>query len=103
MTAAKLKSEDVSGAARAAADTFTDQELFEACIARDERAWAEMMTRYDRPLRAVVYKQLESWLKAMPSDFRDDVMGAFYLKLVDHNMAALRCFDWSKGTASFKW
>jgi hypothetical protein len=30
-------------------------------------------------------------------------MGAFYLKLVDHDMNALRCFDFEKGSALFKW
>jgi hypothetical protein len=82
---------------------WTDREVLDACIRKDNRAWQELMRRYDGPLRGVVYKQLAHCEKRLPSDFRSDIMGAFYLKLIERDMSALRCFDWDKGKALFKW
>ena len=82
---------------------WTDRELLDACLTKDNRAWKELLRRYDDSLRGGVYKQLASIVDHLPSDHRDDIMGAFYLKLVDRDMSALRGFDWEKGSSFFSW
>jgi hypothetical protein len=83
---------------------WTDREVLDACIRKDERAWRELHRRYDKPLRAAAYKRLGgSLVERLPSDFRDDIMGEFWLKVLERDMANLRCFDWSEGTALYKW
>ena len=82
---------------------WTDRELLIGCIQNVNDAWRELMRRYDAPLRGVVYKRLKDSERRLPSDYREDVMGAFYLKLLENEMRALRCFNWEKGTAIFKW
>jgi hypothetical protein len=82
---------------------WTDRAVLDACIGPDNRAWRELVRRYDAPLRAAVYKRLRPFLDHLPSDFRDDVMGAFWLKVIDNNMGALRSFNWSAGTALYNW
>src|SRR5262249_4387795 len=82
---------------------WSDRALLDACIRKDERAWEELQRRYDDSLRGAAYKMLQPWHKSIPSDFRDDILGAFYLKLVENDMAAVRSFDWEKGAALFKW
>jgi hypothetical protein len=84
-------------------ENWTDRELLAACLQNDNRAWQELLRRYDGPLRGVVYKRLYHSVERLPSDYRDDVIGAFYLKLIERNMSALRSFNWEKGTAIFKW
>ena len=98
-----IREHNNAGAAVVAVREWTDRELLAACIQKDNRAWQELIRRYDDSLRGAVYKQLASCIDRLPSDHRDDIMGAFYLKLVDHDMRALRCFDWQKGSALFKW
>lgn len=102
MTTAIREREHDAAAVMAVMD-WADRELLTACLQNDNRAWQELMRRYDGPLRGVVYKRLLHSLERLPSDYRDDVMGAFYLKLVERNMSALRSFNWEKGTAIFKW
>jgi hypothetical protein len=82
---------------------WTDREVLDACIANNQRAWRELLRRYDGPLRGAVYKRLHHLEGRIPSDYRDDVMGAFWLKVVDRNMGALRSFDWNEGKALYKW
>ncbi len=80
-----------------------DHELLDACIANDQAAWRELVRRYDKSLRGVVYATLQPYRKKLASDYRDDVMGAFWLKLVDNDKRAIRCFDWNAGKALFNW
>jgi len=102
-TAIREDNHGVTAMVAVALQDWTDRELLAACIQKDNGAWIELMRRYDSSLRGVVYKQLASCIDRLPSDHRDDIMGAFYLKLVDHDMHALRCFDFEKGKALFKW
>jgi hypothetical protein len=53
-----IRKHDNAGAAVAAARDWTDRELLAACIQKDNRAWQELMRRYDGPLRGAVYKRL---------------------------------------------
>jgi hypothetical protein len=92
-----------AAAAPVAPRDLTDRDLLDACLRKGNDAWKELMRRYDDSLRGVVYKQLAPIAERLPSDHRDDIMGAFYLKLVDRDMSALRCFDWEKGSALFSW
>ena len=86
------------------AKAWTDREVLDACIRGDERAWRELHRRYDKSLRAAAYKRLgQSLVERLPSDFRDDVMGDFWLKVLERDMADLRCFDWEAGKALYKW
>ena len=83
---------------------WTDRDLLAACLQRDSRAWRELHRRYDKPLRGTAYKMLgQSLADRLPSDWRNDVMGDFWLKLLEREMAHLRSFDWEKGTALYKW
>ena len=82
---------------------WTDQQLLDACIAKGERAWRELVRRYDGPLRGAVYDRLKHMEKRLPSDYKDDVMGAFWLKVVDRDMGALRSFDWNEGEGLYYW
>ena len=82
---------------------WDDHELLDACIANDQTAWRELVRRYDKSLRGVIYATLEPYREQLQSDYRDDVMGAFWLKAVDNDKRALRCFDWNAGKALFKW
>lgn len=83
---------------------WTDRELLDACIRKDDRAWRELHRRYDEPLRGAAYKRLgRSLVERLPSDWRNDVMGDFWLKLLERDMANIRCFDWNKGKALYKW
>jgi hypothetical protein len=82
----------------------TDRELLAACLRKDDCAWRELHRRYDGPLRGTAYKVLgQSLADRLPSDWRNDVMGDFWLKLIERDMAHLRSFDWDKGTALYKW
>jgi len=83
---------------------WTDHELLDACIRNDRRAWPELHRRYDGSLRGTAYKKLgQSLVARLPSDWRNDVMGDFWLKVIERDMAHLRSFDWNKGTALYKW
>jgi DNA-directed RNA polymerase specialized sigma24 family protein len=82
---------------------WADRELCESCLRRDERAWREFMRRFDGSLRGVVYKRLRRSEKRLPNDFKDDVMGDFYVRLTSNDLGPLRSFDWSKGSAFFSW
>lgn len=82
---------------------WSDREVLDACIAKDQRAWRELVRRFDDPLRGVAYKSLEHLIECLPSDFKDDVMGAFWLKVVDNDMGALRSFDWNEGEGLYYW
>lgn len=76
--------------------TFTEGELLDAVLRRDNRAWAELMRRFDPMLRTVVRRRLARALPTMlPSDAIDDVMGAFYLDLLERDMNKLRL--WGNG------
>ena len=83
---------------------WTHRDVLDACIRKDERAWRELHRRYDESLRAAAYKRLGmSLVERLPSDWRDDIMGDFWLKVLERDMANLRCFDWEEGTALYKW
>jgi hypothetical protein len=83
---------------------WTDREVLDACIRKDERAWRELHRRYDKPLRAAASKRLgERLVERLPSDFRDDIMGNFWLKVVERDMANLRSFDWEQSSGLFNW
>ena len=84
-------------------EDWTDQEVLDGCLRRDEGAWRELMRRFDRSLRVVIFKIMRKDLKSIPSDFRDDIMGDFYVRILQEDMTRLRCFDWSKGSALFSW
>ena len=74
----------------------TDGELLDAMLRRDNRAWTELMRRFDPLLRIVVRRRLiRSMGTVLASDAVDDVMGAFYLDLVERDMRKLR--TWGDG------
>lgn len=75
---------------------LTDGELLDALVRREDRAWAELVRRYDKMLRAMVKRRISRALcDVLPSDAAEDVMGTFYLKLVEHDMRKLRI--WGDG------
>lgn len=83
--------------------TWSDREVWSACARAHRAAWRELVERYDRPLRGVAYNQLAKHVDQLASDFCDDILGAFWLRLVERDMAALRSFDWNRSSGFFNW
>ena len=80
---------------------LTEGALLDAVLRRDNLAWQEMLRRYDPMLRRVVRRRLARALRTvLPSDAIDDVMGAFYLDLVEADMRKLR--TWGDGPRKSK-
>jgi hypothetical protein len=95
-----------AGSASSKADqdvrTLDDGSLVERVIERDERAWRELVRRFDQPLRDVVAHATTA-THQLESDEIDDVLGEFWLWLVEDNRKRLRTFDRSRGTSVLTW
>ena len=84
--------------------TRTDREVLDACIQKDDAAWRELHRRFDKPMRIEAYKRLGARLvERLPSDYDDDIMGEFWLKLLVREMANLRSFDWEQSNGLYNW
>lgn len=68
-----------------------DAALVALCLERDEHAWREFMRRYEPTLRANVRGTISYALrKALGSDAIDEVMGDFYVRILERDMLKLR-------------
>lgn len=68
-----------------------DSALVALCLERDEHAWCEFLRRYDAPLRARARGKIGYALRnRLDSDALDDVMGAFYVRMVEQDMVKLK-------------
>lgn len=85
---------------RADLRTFADSDVVRITLDGDQAGWREIMRRFDEPLRqAIVDASIDP---ANPSDV-DDLMGDFWLSLVEADMRRLRAFNPSRGAALLSW
>jgi excisionase family DNA binding protein len=86
---------------RSAADprTLDDAQLVAATVARDGAAWCELMHRYAPALRDAAL-DADSTLSETEID---EVLSDLWLSLIENNMARLRTFDVSRGSALLSW
>jgi DNA-directed RNA polymerase specialized sigma24 family protein len=76
-------------------------ELLDLVLARNENAWREFVRRYDGVLRGCARKTMDKAMQSiLDSDAIDDVLGDFYLSLVDNDMRKLR--RWANGSRKAK-
>jgi len=83
----------------AAADAVA---LLRAALARDERAWTELVRRFDGPLRKVVREATDA-IHPLADVEIDDVLGEFWLGLVEDDFRRLRALHPSRGSALRAW
>lgn len=68
-----------------------DAALIGACLERDEDAWREFIRRYEPTLRKNARGAIGYHLRTiLDSDALDDVMGAFYVRMLERDMFKLR-------------
>lgn len=77
------------------ARALDDAALVRGILARDERAWAELLRRHAAPLHETVFEVIGD--EAAVSD----VLGDFWLKLVEEGL--LRTFDPRRGASLLAW
>jgi excisionase family DNA binding protein len=88
---------------RAPSGTSNDEtDLLRLVIANDGAAWREMVQRYDGPLRTVVSDILQT-TRGRPKADVDDVMGAFWLRMVEDDRRWLRAFNPAHGALLLNW
>ena len=78
----------------------TDAALVSSTIAGDQAAWREMMRRHDVALREAIR---DAAITSLDDADIDDVMGDFWLSLVDDGKRRLRSFNPSRGAALLSW
>ena len=78
----------------------TDTELVASTVAGDQAGWREMMRRYDVGLREAIR---DAAIVSLDDADIDDVMGDFWLSLVDDDKRRLRSFNPSRGAALLSW
>lgn len=78
----------------------TDENLVASTVAGDQSAWREMMRRYDRALREAIR---DAAIDSLDDADVDDVMGDFWLSLVENEKRRLRSFNPSRGAALLSW
>ena len=78
-----------------------DAVLIVGLLDRDSSAWREFKRRFDPLLRHQVRKTI-GWAmrEVLPSDAIEDVLGDFYLSILDNEMKRLR--DWADGPRETK-
>jgi excisionase family DNA binding protein len=70
--------------------------------ARDQRAWNAFVRKYDPPLRAVVRHAAEA-VSPLDDAQVGDVLGDFWLRLVENDLRPLRTFNPSRGSSLLTW
>jgi excisionase family DNA binding protein len=74
-----------------------DSELLRAVLASDQRAWSELVRRFEPALRQIVREIIGDDSEA------DDIVGAFWLRMVEDDMRWLRAFTPSCGASLVNW
>lgn len=74
-----------------------ESSLLAAVISNDQRAWSELVRRYQPALRDVVRDIVE-----IESEI-DDVIGAFWLQMVEDDMRWLRAFTPGRNASLLNW
>ncbi len=82
-------------------EALSDTRLIELCVECDEEAWREFRRRYEPALREQCLLIASHALKRLlDSDAVDDMMGDFYLRIVEANMHKLHFWLGSDRQAS---
>jgi hypothetical protein len=76
--------------------------LLRAVLDRDERAWRELVRRYDATLRAMIRETAEPIFALAETDV-EDVLGDFWLYLLEDDLRLLRAFDPSRHDRLLAW
>lgn len=73
-----------------------DEAVLAMCLERDQAAWREFTRRFEPALRKQVFKVVSNSLKTiLDSDAIDDVIGEFYVDILEADMRKLRF--WHEG------
>jgi excisionase family DNA binding protein len=65
--------------------------LLKRALGRNDRAWNDLVRRFDEPLRTVV-RDLTEAIHPLSDEQVDDLLGDFWLRVVDDDMRCLRFF-----------
>ncbi len=84
----------------AAAD---DSALLRAALGRDDLAWREFVKRFDLPLREVIRYAASATAHPLDPDEIDDVMGDFWVLLLEGDRRVLRAFNPLHGASLQTW
>lgn len=90
----------VAEAKDAAPKRLDDAALLAGVLARDEAAWREFVRRFSPALRDAVRATTD---EPMQEQDVSDVLGDFWLRMIDDDMRRLRAFDPSRGVALDSW
>lgn len=83
------------------ARVLADPDLVQLTLDGDQSGWREIMRRYDQPLRQAI---VDASLSGEPNAADvDDLMGDFWLSLVEADMRRLRRFNPARGAALLSW
>lgn len=100
MTSANAKSKPITALVVRKSTAITkldDTTLLGAVVASDQRAWSELVRRYESALRDVVREIVDDEAEI------DDVLGAFWLRMVEDDMRWLRAFSPSRKASLLNW
>lgn len=79
-----------------------DTDLLRLVIGDDSAAWRELVRRFDGPLRVVVNDIIPA-ARGRPAADVDDVMGAFWLRMIEDDKRWLRAFNPAHGGSLLNW
>src|SRR5262249_42118891 len=66
--------------------------LLERVLQRDEKAWRELVRSHEGRLRVVIAESAEA-IHPLADDDGDDILGDFWLMLLEDDLRRLRSFD----------
>jgi hypothetical protein len=103
MTNSALRSSASGGGDVPTIEVLDDEALAEMLLRRDQAAWREFVHRFEPLLRFQVGKTLASAIHVLlDSDAIDDVIGDFYLDIVEADMHKLRYWLFGNRKASLR-
>jgi len=73
------------------ADTSESVALLRRALAREDRAWKDLVRRFDEPLRNAV-RDLTEAIDPLSDEQLDDLLGEFWLRIVEDDLRRLRLF-----------
>src|SRR5579863_7510944 len=91
-----------SAPAPSVAAAMEEPALVAAVLSGDERAWRKLVKEYEPKLRDAVRETMQSFELGGREDV-DDVIGEFWLRIVDDNKRWLRAFNPTHGPSLLEW